>query len=315
MNRPILRRKVSEGNFQEHIVEGPTCTVGRSRECDITINDTSLSRLHMRLEERDGSWFVVDNNSSNGTFLNRRKITEAPLIHGDIVITGRVQFTFVNELITAGSVTKPMPTINSVQATVSADIDALNSIDPYDSVEGGEAAETLDPSEPAFPPVHGFGGNESVVPSPPPLNQVEPEPAPVVPAQHPKPQVRVLALIIDVAVGIGLTLPGMIVSVVLNMGLIGFVLQLLGAVAAIAHFLVGWLKYGKTAGKHVLGLRISMLDSPQQTGLEPKVAVLRLMGGLVGAATCGLLFLTVLFDPDGRGFHDKISGTKVVRGN
>ena len=50
-------------------------TVGRAGGCQITLEDTFVSQLHARVFRRDGQLFVEDLGSTNGTFLNRKKIT------------------------------------------------------------------------------------------------------------------------------------------------------------------------------------------------------------------------------------------------
>lgn len=301
MKSPILKRKVSDGKYHDHTVVSPTCTVGRSRDCDITINDSSLSRLHFRLEDRNGTIFVVDNNSSNGTFLNKRKVGEAPLIHGDIVIAGRVQFTFFHEPEEGGQVTKPMPAIGSINATVSAELDSLNDGNIFDTGEDFESP--IPPNVPDPQP-----------PLPPPVPHAAPA-EPVSTGSKVPPHLRLLAVLIDLAVGVVLVIPGMLVSVLFNAVVVGWLLQAMGGLLGIAHLAVGWTRYGKTVGKHQLGLKIETLDAPANPALPPKVVVLRLLGGFLSAATCGLLFLSILFDPEGRGVHDKIAGTRVVRDN
>lgn len=313
MSTPILRKKVGETEYQDFPLDQPTCTVGRSRECDITVNDTSLSRLHFRLEDREGTWFLVDNNSSNGTFLNRRKVKESPLIHGDLLIAGRVHFTFCNAQENDGSETKPMPAMPSVARTVAANLDDFHpdSFDAPPTPMGMDEThdEPIDiPSPPPMEPP------APMAPPPPlstheeagPTTQLESEFAPA------EPVYRLLSLLIDYGVLIALTIPG-IVLIILDMGLIGSLLQLLGGLAAFAQILVGWLKYRKSIGMHVLKLHIEELEDPDATELPPKVVVMRLLGFIVCSLPCYLLFITVLIDPDRRGLHDKWSGTRVVR--
>ena len=53
-------------------------TVGRAGGCQITLDDTYVSQLHARVFRRDGQLFVEDLGSTNGTYLNRKKVT-API--------------------------------------------------------------------------------------------------------------------------------------------------------------------------------------------------------------------------------------------
>jgi hypothetical protein len=53
-------------------------TVGRAAGCQITMDDTYVSQLHARVFRRDGQLYVEDLGSTNGTYLNRKKVT-API--------------------------------------------------------------------------------------------------------------------------------------------------------------------------------------------------------------------------------------------
>ncbi len=57
---------------------GEELTVGRAGGCQITLDDTFVSQLHARVFRRDGQLFVEDLGSTNGTYLNRKKVT-API--------------------------------------------------------------------------------------------------------------------------------------------------------------------------------------------------------------------------------------------
>jgi pSer/pThr/pTyr-binding forkhead associated (FHA) protein len=51
-------------------------TIGRARESGLVLSDPEVSRSHASLECEDGVVYVHDLDSSNGTFLNGRRITE-----------------------------------------------------------------------------------------------------------------------------------------------------------------------------------------------------------------------------------------------
>jgi pSer/pThr/pTyr-binding forkhead associated (FHA) protein len=50
-------------------------TVGRAAGCQVRVDDTYASQLHARIFQRDGQLFVEDLGSTNGTYLNRQKVT------------------------------------------------------------------------------------------------------------------------------------------------------------------------------------------------------------------------------------------------
>lgn len=66
-------------------------TVGRAAGCQITLDDTYVSQLHARIFRRDGQIFVEDLGSTNGTYLNRKKLT-SPTVYkkGDQLQVGNV---------------------------------------------------------------------------------------------------------------------------------------------------------------------------------------------------------------------------------
>jgi pSer/pThr/pTyr-binding forkhead associated (FHA) protein len=64
--------------------------IGRADKCHLVIEDTYVSQLHARIFSRGDSFMVEDLGSTNGTYLNRRRIT-APmeLQRGDKVKIGK----------------------------------------------------------------------------------------------------------------------------------------------------------------------------------------------------------------------------------
>ncbi len=52
-------------------------TVGRAAGCQVTLDDSYVSQLHARIFQRDGDLFVEDLGSTNGTYLNTRKVSAA----------------------------------------------------------------------------------------------------------------------------------------------------------------------------------------------------------------------------------------------
>ena len=58
---------------------GQEVTVGRAAGCQVTLDDTYASQIHARLFARDGQLFVEDLGSTNGTYLNRKKV-QGPMV-------------------------------------------------------------------------------------------------------------------------------------------------------------------------------------------------------------------------------------------
>ena len=73
------------------VVKDPTM-VGRDPSCDIVVTDGSVSRRHARLERRAGEWWVVDQGSANGTYLNSLRIAEQALQTGQELRFGALAY-------------------------------------------------------------------------------------------------------------------------------------------------------------------------------------------------------------------------------
>jgi hypothetical protein len=70
---------------------GDEVKIGRAATCQVALADDSyVSQLHARLFRRDGSIFLEDLGSTNGTFLNRKKVASpVALRRGDRIQIGR----------------------------------------------------------------------------------------------------------------------------------------------------------------------------------------------------------------------------------
>lgn len=69
--------------------------IGRASDCDLVFSTSHLSRRHARFEFKGGLLFVVDLGSSNGTYVNGRRVTEARLRRGDEVRFDTLSFSMV----------------------------------------------------------------------------------------------------------------------------------------------------------------------------------------------------------------------------
>ena len=74
---------------------GPRTRIGRSPDCEIFLDDVTVSRNHAVLLQQGGKVVVEDQGSLNGTFVNRRRIDSAPLTEGDELQIGKYRMTFI----------------------------------------------------------------------------------------------------------------------------------------------------------------------------------------------------------------------------
>ena len=67
-----------------------TLQLGRAEACHIRLDDRYASQFHARLFERNGGWFLEDLGSTNGTYLNRQRVSGTVEVHaGDEIRIGR----------------------------------------------------------------------------------------------------------------------------------------------------------------------------------------------------------------------------------
>jgi hypothetical protein len=74
---------------------GERTRIGRSPDCEIFLDDVTVSRNHAVLVLENGKYHVEDQGSLNGTFVNRKRIDNAPLTEGDELQIGKYRMTFI----------------------------------------------------------------------------------------------------------------------------------------------------------------------------------------------------------------------------
>jgi Protein of unknown function (DUF3662)/FHA domain len=71
--------------------------LGRSRECDIQVEDPNVSRRHAELRQEGSSYWIVDLDSTNGVEVNGKRVKRARLDSGDTFTVGSTEITFTTE--------------------------------------------------------------------------------------------------------------------------------------------------------------------------------------------------------------------------
>jgi hypothetical protein len=93
---PALVVRSGGGRAGEHFVpQGDRTTIGRSPDCDVFLDDVTVSRKHAVLVREGDRYSLEDLGSLNGTFLNRRRIEKAEVEDGDELQIGKYRLTFL----------------------------------------------------------------------------------------------------------------------------------------------------------------------------------------------------------------------------
>jgi pSer/pThr/pTyr-binding forkhead associated (FHA) protein len=76
-------------------LEREVTRIGRGLAADLRLDENSVSRRHaMLVNDSDGAR-ILDDRSSNGTFVNGERVEQATLANGDVVMLGRVVLRFL----------------------------------------------------------------------------------------------------------------------------------------------------------------------------------------------------------------------------
>ena len=69
--------------------------IGRGLSADLRLDETSVSRRHAIVVPRPSGARVLDDRSSNGTFVNGRRVQQADLRDGDVIVLGRIVLRYL----------------------------------------------------------------------------------------------------------------------------------------------------------------------------------------------------------------------------
>jgi hypothetical protein len=96
------RRPLLDIDGQRYHLTGEVTVLGRGGEADIVLNDTGVSRQHVKLEVTDFGTILTDLNSTNGTFVEDQRVKEVTLLDGNAITIGRTTIMYWDGLPSGG---------------------------------------------------------------------------------------------------------------------------------------------------------------------------------------------------------------------
>lgn len=94
MQAYLLLNAGANSGARFELIEGEQNLMGRDWECRIVLNDPQCSRVHAEIFHEEDGWWIRDNKSSNGTYVNGQSVEQARLVDGTQVKVGASSFTF-----------------------------------------------------------------------------------------------------------------------------------------------------------------------------------------------------------------------------
>jgi DNA-binding NtrC family response regulator len=91
--RRCILQSVDDASL-EWVFDKEEIRIGSMEDNDVVLGDDTVSRYHCRIAQEDNGYVLVDNRSTNGTFVNKVRIREAFLKPGSIVSVGQSQLRF-----------------------------------------------------------------------------------------------------------------------------------------------------------------------------------------------------------------------------
>jgi pSer/pThr/pTyr-binding forkhead associated (FHA) protein len=103
-HRAALAEPVAPGRYLQ--IQGPERSllialgdeplhIGRGMSAGLHLDESSVSRRHAILVPRPGGARILDDRSSNGTFVNGRRVQQADLGDGDVIVLGRILLRYL----------------------------------------------------------------------------------------------------------------------------------------------------------------------------------------------------------------------------
>ncbi len=92
---PVISVNFKGRKIDEHsLIIGLGCNIGRKKANDIVIDNLAVSGFHAQIDSVSNTFVLRDLDSTNGTFVNDKKITLHTLQHNDSILIGKHELIF-----------------------------------------------------------------------------------------------------------------------------------------------------------------------------------------------------------------------------
>ena len=88
-----INAAILDGSGGKHLIGDEPFVIGRLQGCDLVLGDTNVSRRHVSVTRVGDRFVATDLQSTNGTLLNGKKITEVALSNNDELTVGSTKLT------------------------------------------------------------------------------------------------------------------------------------------------------------------------------------------------------------------------------
>ncbi|GLQ48491.1 hypothetical protein GCM10007862_35420 [Dyella lipolytica] len=93
--QPVLKGTSEKVRDCRYPLRSGRQTIGRRSDSDFVVDDPSVSASHAWIINQHGHYVIMNTLSTNGTFVNDKRVHEAVLAHGDNVRLGQAEFVFL----------------------------------------------------------------------------------------------------------------------------------------------------------------------------------------------------------------------------
>jgi pSer/pThr/pTyr-binding forkhead associated (FHA) protein/uncharacterized RDD family membrane protein YckC len=141
----------NENLLREFEITEDLITIGREATNKVVVSDPSVSRQHAWVEKREDGYYLVDKNSSNGSFVNGKKITQQKLNHNDKLQLGNAQIVFEDEEQVSSTFILPKSELSKLEQPSSTKPD-ISGLAPDERPTGAVDVGLSKPPAPPPPP-------------------------------------------------------------------------------------------------------------------------------------------------------------------